>query len=88
MKKLDCLGQICPIPVMRLQNELSVIGQGEEVMLVTDHSCTCKSVQEFCRAKELVCSCEEVMNGIWEITIRSAPESANHRVKHSLQIGK
>lgn len=72
MKKIDCLGQICPVPVMRLQKELSAIKQKEEVMLVTDHSCTCKSVQEFCRAKDLTYTCEEVMNGIWEITIRSA----------------
>lgn len=72
MKKIDCLGQICPAPVMRLQKELSPIKQKEEVMLVTDHSCLCKSVQEFCRAKDLAYTCVEVNNGIWKITIRSA----------------
>lgn len=72
MKRIDCLGQICPIPVLRLQKELASIQQGTEVLLITDHSCTCKSIKEFCSAKKLVCECDEVMNGVWEITIRRA----------------
>lgn len=72
MKRIDCLGQICPIPVLRLQKELSSIERGTEVLLITDHSCTCKSVEEFCCAKKLVYVCDEVMNGVWEITIRRA----------------
>ena len=69
MKRIDCLGDICPIPIMRLQKEVSSIADGEEILLVTDHSCSCSSVQEFCKEKRLCCAIDEVMNGVWEITI-------------------
>lgn len=69
MKRIDCLGDICPVPIMKLQKELKTIINGEEVLLVTDHSCTCSTVEEFCREKRLSCIIDEVMNGVWEITI-------------------
>lgn len=70
MKKLNCLGDMCPIPIMRLQKELPAIRRGQAVMLVTDHSCTLRSVMDFCRAHDLKATDEEVLNGVWEITIQ------------------
>ena len=69
MKKIDCLGEICPIPILALQKEMQKIKEGETVMLVTDHSCSCRAVEEFCGQFGLACSQDEVMNGVWEITI-------------------
>lgn len=69
MKRIDCLGDICPVPIMRLQKEVSSIADGEEILLVTDHSCSCNSVQEFCKERQLHCAIDEVINGVWEITI-------------------
>lgn len=84
MREIDCLGEICPIPVMRLQNFLKEAVPGQEVMIVTDHSCVPRSVGEFCRKKGLVCRPEEVISGVWELYI-SLPEKAPSQEPAGLQ---
>ncbi len=69
MVKIDCLGDMCPVPVLRLKNVMDSLRKGEEYMLVTDHSCTIFNIEAFCKANNLSCDIDEVINGIWEITI-------------------
>ena len=63
IKILDCFGDICPIPVMKVERELKTLETGEQFMLITDHSCVVKSIME----KYKYASIEEPMNGVWEI---------------------
>ncbi len=67
--KIDCMGDICPIPIMRIQSKLSQIQNGITYMLITDHSCALTSVEDFCKEHKLTCLPTEVMNGVWEIII-------------------
>ena len=69
MKTLDCLGDICPVPMMKLQALESELRRGEHVMVITDHSCTCQSLGAYCRAKRYAMRIEEPMCGIWEVHI-------------------
>ncbi|GLB25503.1 transcriptional regulator [Lacrimispora xylanolytica] len=71
MNKIDCLGEICPVPVMKLRNVMDSIKKGEDYLMVTDHSCTIMNLESFCKANHLKYDSEEVMNGVWEITITS-----------------
>ena len=72
MKEIDCLGEICPVPIIALKKELPALRQGETVLLVTDHSCTRGAVYDFCKNCGLEAEDVEVMNGVWEITVRNA----------------
>ncbi len=38
-------------------------------MLVTDHSCTISNIEAFCKANNLSYATEEVINGVWEVTV-------------------
>ncbi len=69
MGEIDCLGEMCPVPVMKLQAVLQAIRRGEPYLLITDHSCTLTNIKEFCKSHGLFCETEEVMNGVWEITV-------------------
>ncbi|WP_349948692.1 sulfurtransferase TusA family protein [Lacrimispora sp. BS-2] len=69
MVKIDCLGDMCPVPVMRLKTVIDSIKKGEECMLVTDHSCTSSNIEAFCKANNLSYTTEEVINGVWEVTV-------------------
>ncbi|MEY8355653.1 sulfurtransferase TusA family protein [Lachnospiraceae bacterium 54-53] len=69
MIKMDCLGEICPVPVMKLQGVADSIRRGEEYMVVTDHNCTVSNLEAFCRARNFAYKTEEVINGVWEITV-------------------
>lgn len=70
MIEIDCLGEICPVPVMMLKKHRDAIQNGEKVMLVTDHSCAKTTITDYCRSANMKCSIDEVINGVWEITIQ------------------
>lgn len=69
MKELDCLGDQCPLPLMKLQRQQPVLDAGGSVRIVTDHSCSCESVRRYCEARGYLTRIEEPVNGIWEITV-------------------
>lgn len=69
MLELDCLGDMCPVPIMKLKQCGSLKQKGEQVKLITDHSCVLESVAHYCKGKGLFMSVTEPMNGIWEITV-------------------
>lgn len=69
MITIDCLGEVCPVPVMMLKKHHQAVLAGESIMLVTDHSCARTSITDYCRTSGFQCTIEEVMNGVWEIRI-------------------
>lgn len=69
MIKIDCLGYSCPIPVIKLKQKHSLIMEGEEILLVTDHNLAVENIEYYCNLNEFKCSSEEVIDGVWEITI-------------------
>ncbi|HYE11489.1 MAG TPA: sulfurtransferase TusA family protein [Patescibacteria group bacterium] len=69
MKKIDCLGEYCPVPILRIKDQLKNIPKGEPFMVVTDHSCVLQSIEDYCKKTKLEIVLDEVINGVWEITI-------------------
>lgn len=67
--ELDCLGDMCPIPVMKLRQCRELINGGDSVKLITDHSCVLESITNFCRLNRLSLEVEEPINGVWELYI-------------------
>jgi TusA-related sulfurtransferase len=68
MDIIDCFGDICPIPIIKIEKKLKTLNTGDEFMLVTDHSCTLESIKD--KYMDHVTHIEEVMNGVWEVSIR------------------
>lgn len=71
MYEMDCLGDMCPIPIMKLKQCQEIKERGGKVKLVTDHSCVVESIGNYCRSKHLKFEVVEPMNGIWELYISS-----------------
>ena len=71
MRRLDCLGDMCPLPLMKLMQFRENLDRGESVTVVTDHSCTCESLLNYCAKQHMSASVKEPVPGVWEITIRS-----------------
>lgn len=42
--KIDCFGDICPVPLIKLERALKNTTPGDTVTLVTDHSCVPESI--------------------------------------------
>lgn len=58
------------MPVIKLEHHLASLEAGEQVLLVSDHSCTRNTVEAFALGHHFQCSTIEVMNGVWEITLQ------------------
>ena len=69
MKIVDCFGEICPVPILKIESELKKMQPGDEFLLVTDHSCTIENIKEIYMPKGLIKNVDEVMNGVWEVII-------------------
>ncbi len=69
MKKIDCFGDICPVPLIKIIAEHQKMSMGESVMLVTDHSCSEESISDYFKDAKTTVESEEVMNGVWEIVV-------------------
>lgn len=69
MEKLDCFGDFCPVPLLKAQKEIKKLASGDTLMLVTDHSCVVESIEEYFSKRQYDLDIDEVINGVWEITI-------------------
>lgn len=67
--RLDCLGEACPIPLMKTQRKMKAMKVGEVLIVETDHSCAMKNVPEWARKVGHNVEVEEVEDGQWEIII-------------------
>jgi len=67
--KIDCLGDICPAPVMKLMKKEGELSKGKTIMLVTDHSCVSESLKNYCKSHHYTVEILEPVNGVWEFYI-------------------
>lgn len=76
MHRLECLGDMCPLPLMKLMQCRDRLDRGETVMLVTDHSCTCESILSYCQKQKIHTHVHQPIPGIWEISLSLSPLAA------------
>ncbi len=69
MQKVNCLGDICPVPSLKAIEQLNRLQSGETVKIVVDHSCAVMNIREAVTKLAVGFGVEEVANGIWEITL-------------------
>jgi tRNA 2-thiouridine synthesizing protein A len=69
MNTIDCLGDMCPIPILKIQKELKKTKTGISIKVITDHSCVAESIKNHYSNKNHSFETYEVMNGVWEIII-------------------
>lgn len=69
MQEINCLGEMCPIPVLRMSEALKKMPRGDSIKLITDHSCVVESILAYCKKSRATAEPDEVINGVWEIII-------------------
>jgi TusA-related sulfurtransferase len=68
-KELDCLGEACPVPLVKAQNEIEKMEVGDVLIVNIDHSCAMKNVPDWAREAGHAVELEEVDEGEWNIII-------------------
>jgi TusA-related sulfurtransferase len=66
---IDCLGEACPIPLMKVQKQMEQSAVGDVIIAQIDHSCAMKNIPEWARNNGHNVEIEEVDDGEWEIII-------------------
>jgi TusA-related sulfurtransferase len=69
---LDCMGEACPIPLVKAEKELEKMDSGDVLIVQVDHSCAMKNVPEWARKQGHEVEVEEVDDGEWEVIIEKA----------------
>ena len=69
---LDCLGEACPIPLVKSENAMKELASGDVLIVQIDHSCAMKNVPEWARKEGHNVEIEEVDYGEWEVIIEKA----------------
>ena len=67
--ELDCLGEACPIPLVKTENKLKELAVGDTLIVIIDHSCALKNVPEWARKQNYDVEVEEIGDGEYEIFI-------------------
>ena len=69
---LDCLGEACPVPLIKAENAIKELEVGDVLIVQLDHSCAMKNVPEWGRKQGHFVEIEEVDDGEWECIIEKA----------------
>lgn len=67
--RLDCMGEACPIPLIKTQKKMAELKVGDTLIVEIDHSCAMKNVPEWARKEGHNVDIEETSEGEWEIYI-------------------
>ncbi len=67
--ELDCLGEACPVPLMKTEKKMNTLNKGDVLVVHIDHSCAMKNVPEWARTQGYNVEVEEVDDGEWDVII-------------------
>jgi len=70
--ELDCMGEACPIPLVKTEKALEKLDSGDILIVAMDHSCAMKNVPEWARKQGHNVEIEEIDDGEWECVIEKA----------------
>ena len=66
---LDCMGEACPLPLIKTEKQIEKMEIGDVVIVQIDHSCAMKNVPEWARTHGHNVEIDEVDDGEWEVII-------------------
>lgn len=68
-KRLNMQGEVCPVPLMRTDEELSTMASGDTLIVETDMGQTVRNILRWCEDRNYEFELDEADNGVWIITI-------------------
>ncbi len=69
MKEINCIGDFCPIPILKIKKMLESCEPGETFVAISDHDCVRESIEEFLSRMRFSYSIKELNDGIFQVLI-------------------
>ena len=73
-RELNCLGEACPVPLIKAQKEMESMAVGDVLVLHIDHSCAMKNIPDWAREAGHAVEIEEIDDGEWDIIIEKTKD--------------
>ena len=73
-RELNCLGEACPVPLIKAQKEMESMAVGDVLVLHIDHSCAMKNKPDWAREAGHAVEIEEIDDGEWDIIIEKTKD--------------
>lgn len=67
---LDCLGEACPVPLIKTQTVMKDMSISDMLTVNIDHSCAMKNITYWARAAGHTVEINEVDEGVWDVIIK------------------
>ena len=67
---IDCIGDPCPLPLIKAEKKLRKLQSGDQICLEIDHNCALNSIPEWARKKGYQIKVEETPYLEWKIYIK------------------
>jgi len=71
---IDCIGDPCPLPLIKAEKKLRKLNSGDQICLEIDHNCALNSIPEWARKKGYQVRVEETTCLEWKIYIKKVAE--------------
>ncbi len=69
---IDCIGDPCPLPLIKAEKKLRKLSSGQQICLEIDHNCALNIIPEWARKKGYQVRVEESTCLEWKIYIKKA----------------
>ncbi len=68
-KRINLCGEVCPVPLMIIQQELANMATGDTLIVDIDMGQTVRNILRWCEKNNYVSEIDETEDGAWLITI-------------------
>lgn len=70
VRELDCLSELCPVPLLRAMKEFKTMECGDILIIHSDHSCVAIDMKKWADSKDYPIKSVDLGGGEWEVYIQ------------------
>lgn len=74
-KNLDLLGEVCPTPLLKMEEAVKGLNGGQKVVIEVDHTQAVRNIMDWCEERNHEFVVNEISPGVWKIEITKNQEN-------------
>ncbi|MCW6700851.1 sulfurtransferase-like selenium metabolism protein YedF [Anaerococcus sp. NML200537] len=74
MKKIDCLGKVCPIPVIETKKLIKENPDETDFEILVDNEVATQNLAKMAKELKIESACEKIKDGVYRVSLKKNPE--------------
>lgn len=75
MKKIDCLGKVCPIPVIETKKMIKENPEEKDFEILVDNEVATENLEKMAKELKIDSSCEKIEDGLYKVSLKKNDKS-------------